>query len=175
MASLAETKEEGISGQAIILVLLTAAVTGVMTFFAQSFADEASVRDESMVSEVRQFLEAGEEYKELAPAFMRDLTQSRDISDDQALLIKNLSEQNSSLQTAMSNLDGWKHDAARDYQIRLGKASRLLASEIEISNSEPVVQELMDIFNEEVCISHYLRDEADLGVSLNNRRECDYP
>lgn len=171
-ASVAESNPSALSGGTFVLIVVTAAITALATFFAQSFADKASVRNESSVAEVRQFIDAGEDYRELAPTFMRNLTQDRDLTADQSQLIKNLDLQNASLQTAMSNLDGHRYDAAKDYQIRLARAGRMLATDIEIAHSEALVQELMNILNEEVCISYYLRDETGLEVSKQTMLDC---
>ena len=175
--SLPRSNGEELSAKSLIAIsaVASAMLTGLASYFAQSWADEAARRDESKVAEVRAFVDAGQKYRELASSFMQKLTQQQNINEEQKALITNLRDQYTLLETAKESLKQDRYEYATQYQVKIASSIKYLATPVKLKMSEPVVQNLVIIMNDEICVVYYLRDEADLSVSIETSRKCPLP
>lgn len=167
----------GWSAKTLIVVsaVATSLLTGVVSFVVQTWADEAARRDESAVQEVTEFVSAGEEFRGHYSSFMSELTRGQSLDESQGALLENVRVQYSLLETAKQGLSGNSFDFASDYQASLALAVRQLSGDVEMVESEPLVQNLMTILDDEVCVSFYLRSSVDLEVSPDTASKCPAP
>ena len=171
---MARPRPEGQSAKTMIAItaIASAALTGLVSYFVQSWADQAARRDESRVGEVSAFVDAGQEYRELMSTFMQKLTQQQKVDEERIALLKNLRNQYTLLETAKENLESERFVYATRYQVNLARSVNYLAKPVQMKTSEPVVQGLMNLLDDEVCVTYYLRDEADLEVSEETSQKC---
>lgn len=158
-----------------ITAVMTSALTGLVTYYVQTFSDQEARRDERRIQEIGEFVGAGEQYRGLVSEFMRQFTQSDTYAIERKALLENVRDQYAFINTAKQNLSGADYQRATEYQDRLAKLINLLGKDKSPGESEELVQELVDLLGDEVCVSYSLRAEAGMATSDDVVRECSIP